>query len=447
MLKRVPLFFSITNIFVDLFLISWLVIMSTYHMSFSTYIFRITYTVLLWIGVNSIYNIYFLSYINGKVTFLLKNFQFLVAFSLLYFTLKSYKTDWFIAYDFDTLLFRLWFLFPIWKTLFFLVRRYVVIKHNRQSAILLGKEKNSLEVYKVLKKDKNHCVDPKGFVHITDPSSLDTICEDLLSTKEFGQVDWLYISSTSFETTVLNSIVSFCELHHQKVRIITDIKSVYQRNTSFEHHDYIPIITVNYTPLDLNIFTAFYKRVFDVSFSLGLVVLGFPLWLFTALMIKFTSKGPIFYKQERVGLNRKSFLVYKFRSMAVREQDAETFSSDRNDEMYVTSWGKFIRKYRIDEVPQILNVLKGDMSVVGPRALAKYEVDQMLEQYPQFSRVFSVKPGVTSLGQIRYGRAKTLQETYQRMRIDVLYHTNISLILDFKILYLTVGVVLRGEGE
>lgn len=188
------------------------------------------------------------------------------------------------------------------------------------------------------------------------------------------------------------------------------------------------------------------KRLMDIVISLIAMVALIPLYLFTAIGVMLSSKGPVLYSQERIGRRGKSFKMHKFRSMYVDAESNGPQLSSENDPR-ITPFGRFIRKVRLDEIPQFYTVLKGDMSLVGPRPERQYYIDQIVKRAPHYRLLLKVKPGITSWGQVKFGYASTVDEMVERLKYDILYIENMSIAMDIKILIYTALIVLQGRGK
>ncbi len=200
------------------------------------------------------------------------------------------------------------------------------------------------------------------------------------------------------------------------------------------------VIRVHRTTLDDII-----RKVFDLLISLLSLIILSPVIIILAIIIMISGNGPVIYTQDRIGKNGKPFVIYKFRSMKYDAETGKPMLSGINEER-ITFIGRYLRKYRIDEIPNFINVLKGEMSLVGPRPERQFFIDQIVKRNPDFMLLLSVKPGITSWGQVRYGYASNVDDMLERLEYDLYYIKNRSLWFDFRIFLYTIGTVLKGKG-
>ena len=187
------------------------------------------------------------------------------------------------------------------------------------------------------------------------------------------------------------------------------------------------------------------KTVIDYTVTILCLILLIPVILILILAIKISVKGPVIYSQNRIGKDGKAFTIYKFRSMHIGTEEGVPLLSGKQDKR-ITPVGRFMRKHKLDEIPNFFNVLKGEMSLVGPRPEQQYFIDQIILKKPEYRLLHNIKPGITSWGQVKYGYASNVEEMVKRLEYDIFYLNNRSLWFDLKIVYYTIGIVIKGEG-
>ena len=216
--------------------------------------------------------------------------------------------------------------------------------------------------------------------------------------------------------------------------------------SGIQMNDILGVPLIDLTSPRMSDFQKNVKRLFDITASSLIMIILSPLLLWIALMVKFGSKGPVIYSQERIGRHQKPFMIYKFRSMRTdAEKEGPQLSKDNDPR--ITPFGRVMRKYRLDELPQFWNVIRGDMSIVGPRPEREFYIRQIMKEAPYYCLVFQVRPGITSWGMVKYGYASTIRQMVSRSRFDLIYLNNMSLQTDAKIMIHTVKTIIGGEGK
>lgn len=294
------------------------------------------------------------------------------------------------------------------------------------------------EVIGFVSADKN--VTPLNIPNVPELGNIESLEEVIREYK----IEEVVIAVESHEHNKLEHLLTRLSYSPIIIKVLPDLYDIISGSVRI-NNVYAPLL-ISIHPELLPDWQKVCKRVIDFTISGLCLLLLSPVYLFAALKVKLSSPGPIFYKQERIGLFGRPFYIYKFRSMYVNaEEGGPALSSD--DDQRITKWGKIMRKWRIDELPQFYNILKGDMSLVGPRPERRHFIDKITPTHPHYKYLHRVKPGLTSWGMVQYGYAENVTQMIERMKYDLLYIENCSIALDIKISLYTIKVIFQGRGK
>ncbi len=329
-----------------------------------------------------------------------------------------------------------------------------LIKQNKITfnTLLIGGGKPALEIYQEII-EQNEFPGAKfiGFIHCTNGNghelaklipSLGTL-DNMVEVIQDQKIEEVIIAIDPTEHDKINFIVNTLHNENISIKAIPDLNDLLTGRVKLKAIFGTPLISISHDLMpkwEVNL-----KHFIDIAGSLAALLVSSPLCLVLSIAIKVTSKGPVLYSHERVGRYGKPFRIYKFRSMHLDAEQNGPELSSKNDRR-ATSIGKFMRKYRMDEIPNFINVLKGDMSIVGPRPERQYFIDQITRRAPHYLLLHKVKPGITSWGQVKYGYAENVDQMINRLRFDLLYIENMSLGIDFKIIIYTLITIFKAKG-
>ena len=347
--------------------------------------------------------------------------------------------------------------FGLTSLLRFLLTSYTARKVHKKimgfNTLIIGDNEKAIQLYHDLEneqKSSGHIL--KGFVSIENKKQYKLEehiphlgdCNQIKNIIEKYQIEDVIIAIESSEHSKIENILNLLENIDVFIKIIPDVYDILSGTVKMNSILGTPLIEINHklqTPSELLL-----KNTIDIVLSFVFILAFSPIYLVCAILVKLSSEGPIIYKQKRLGQYGKEFNIYKFRSMYTDAEKHGPQLSSKTDSR-VTAWGRIMRKIRLDETPQFFNVLLGDMSFVGPRPERDFFAKQILERAPHYKHIYKVKPGITSWGMVKYGYAENVDEMLERLKYDVLYIENMSLLIDLKIMIHTILIILEGRGK